>query len=75
MNRRRAGFSRLLLEEGCQSMSSHVFHEIYLRINWHAKNNHPLLTAKQKEHHAQGTTKRRLEQMGYDDDGMPLASA
>ena len=30
--------------------------------------------AKQKEHHAQGTTKHRLEQIGYDDHGMPLAS-
>ncbi len=148
-------------------MSSHVFHEIYLHINWHAKNNHPLLTskleplvhdfvrercrqtrgvylhgvngtathvhlavniepsvcisdligelkgacsyelnqharykaiewqrgfgvvsfgkrqlpwvldyiAKQKEHHAWGTTKRRLERIGFDDDGRPLASA
>ncbi|HUY93414.1 MAG TPA: IS200/IS605 family transposase [Pirellulales bacterium] len=27
-------------------MSNHVFHEIYLHINWHAKSNHPLLTAK-----------------------------
>jgi len=27
-------------------MSRHVFHEIYLHINWHAKNNHPLLAAK-----------------------------
>ena len=27
-------------------MSSHVFNEIYLHVNWHAKNNHPLLTAK-----------------------------
>ena len=98
-------------------MSSHVFHEIYLHINWHAKNNHPLLTArleplvhdfvrqrcrqtkgvylhgvngtathlrqlpwvldyiaKQKEHHAAGTIKRRLEQIGFDDDGRPAAS-
>jgi hypothetical protein len=31
--------------------------------------------AKQKEHHAKGTTKRRLEQIGFDDDGKPLASA
>jgi len=30
--------------------------------------------AKKKEHHAQGTTKRRLEQIGLDDDGKPLAS-
>jgi hypothetical protein len=27
-------------------MASHVFHEIYLHINWHVKSNHPLLTAK-----------------------------
>jgi hypothetical protein len=27
-------------------MSSHVFREIYLHMNWHAKSNHPLLTAK-----------------------------
>lgn len=27
-------------------MSRHVSHEINLHINWHAKNNHPLLTAK-----------------------------
>ncbi len=25
-------------------MSSHVFHEIYLHINWHAKDDQPLLT-------------------------------
>ncbi|HVX63699.1 MAG TPA: transposase [Pirellulales bacterium] len=148
-------------------MSSHVFHEIYLHINWHAKSDHPLLTpkleplvhdslrvrsrktkgvylhglngtathvhlalniepsvcisdligelkgscfyemnqqarykaiewqrgfgvvsfgkrqlpwvldyiAKQKEHHACGTTKRRLERITFDDDGTPLTSA
>ncbi len=26
------------------SMSSHVFHEIYLHLNWHTKNDQPLLT-------------------------------
>ena len=25
-------------------MSSHVFHEIFLHLNWHAKNSQPLLT-------------------------------
>jgi REP element-mobilizing transposase RayT len=165
MTCRPAGFSRLPIEEG-EPMSSHVFHEIYLHINWHAKNDYPLLTAtfeplvhdflrercrqtkgvylhgvngtathvhlavniepsigisdligelkgacsfemnrqarykaiewqrgfgvvsfgkrqlpwvleyiaKQKEHHAQGKTKRRLEQIGFDDDGGPLPS-
>jgi len=29
-------------------MSSHDFHKIYLHINRHAKNNHPLLTAKRE---------------------------
>jgi len=28
--------------------------------------------AKQKNHHARETTKRRLKQMGFDDDGRPL---
>jgi len=27
------------------SMASHVFHEIYLHLNWHTKNDQPLLTA------------------------------
>jgi hypothetical protein len=25
-------------------MSSHVFHEIYLHLNWHTKDNSPLIT-------------------------------
>jgi hypothetical protein len=32
-------------------------------------------SAKQKLHHAQGATRRRLKQIGQDDDGMPSASA
>ena len=26
-------------------MASHVFHEIFLHLNWHAKDSHPLITA------------------------------
>ena len=41
MNRRPAGFSRLFLKRA-KSVSSHVFHEIYLHVNGHAKSNGPL---------------------------------
>ena len=36
-------------------MSSHVFHEIYLHLNWHVKNSQPLLT-----HSIEGSVHRFL---------------
>ncbi len=30
-------------------MSSHVFHEIYLHLNWHTKNDHPALRGEVEE--------------------------
>jgi len=74
MNRRTDGFSRLPLEEG----EIQVDWQRGLGVVSFGKRQLPWVLdyiAKQKEHHAQGTTKRRLEQIGYDDDGKPFASA
>ena len=52
-----AGFSRLSV---VSVVSGHVYHEIYLHLNWHAKNDAPLLTGTVEEGvHAQMRAKCR----------------
>ena len=55
-------------------MSGHVFHEIDLHINWHAKDDRLTNTediARRREHHASGQARDRLEQTtDWEDDGV-----
>jgi len=52
-------------------MSGHVFHEIYLHVNWHVKDDRPTLRddliADQKEHHARNRVQDRLERTTSDE--------
>lgn len=47
IERPRPGFSRLSTRKRIKS--SHVFHKLYLHVNWHTKDDHPILQGQVEE--------------------------